>query len=699
MVTSIKNLIRLYFIVLITAVLGASPLFAAENDEICQYPEIESVFMDYVQTIDQVQVETMQDQLNSGGYGPVGVDGVLGEKTRQALQKVCMEFSITATDDLASKIVQMLEINTGVIQTYPQWRETIASDAFKTWLGGKTAEQQAQASQILSAGPAESILALLEEFSKTSATVQQQTPSPDLKKPVMTLDSLPADTPAVYYQWQGEKKPDEKEQAVVAIPPEILKPVGRLQGVIYANRMLFMKALKNAFTGIDVDYLPYQAQIVIEARREITATPEPIQLTGDGCGCSRDFSSVVYGFYPYWLTQPDKAQSVDFSLFNRIGFYALNLGQDGNINNALQWGEEWDSSGFIKMAHKYRVKIDLTIYTSDWRNWSDPVIDHAVNNVMENTMHDFDKSNGKYIPAFMKSSSSARADGVTIYFDDYTSSANGRNNIVKFIAKLSKRLQESGGHIKLNIMLGIDMDTIDGQSVFKDLETILLDGDASQAKVDNILILLQESTSNSKKALRRKIEDEFHGAERKAVLRKIVPVISPLGHEKDPRGTFTQFTDDLIYFQDNFAGVGFWPLPLPGDEGDSTIKEKLVTLYTSTTTSNHLGGVANTIYPELCQFACPNRWLFRIGFDLLAAILLLYALLSIWFGALRELFAKYILYFIAAIIVTMVIAMVSLVCDPFWQKRADIVLVGIIAVGIAYALWRYVDKTTQPPLP
>ena len=108
----------------------------------------------------------------------------------------------------------------------------------------------------------------------------------------------------------------------------------------------------------------------------------------------------------------------------------------------------------------------------------------------------------------------------------------------------------------------------------------------------------------------------------------------------------------------------------------------------------------NDIYAtSLCSFACPNRWLFRIGFDLLAGVLLLYALLSIWVCRLRELSKQYFWYLLGAVLVTVAVFVVSLVCDPYWQQRADAVVIAILVFGSAYTLWKYISKTTRPPLP
>lgn len=692
-------------------VFSAAPRVAL-SDELCEYTALETAFRDYVHGIDQSRVEQIQQLLNDSGYGPVEIDGVLGLNTRLALQKVCQEFAVPESDDNAAAIVERLETGAIVMQAAPEWHKTIASETFR-----KAADEQVALRETLATGTAEEIITLLNKFTAASVAPSQEQPAaPEPEKlPLCTQPpiQLPADGVTVHYRWLGEKQPEEspeekKEKCIQPenkLNPDLVAVLEVIKGVAYPSRKLFLQAVENVIEGNPVDgkKIDYQPdQLLVQARNEAAAPPAPLQVKGDGCGCSREFDTVVYGFFPSWMAQKELVSQIDFSLFKRIGFYALTLDHTGAIGNPLQWSDDLGSATFINTAHKHRVAVDLTLHASQWRDWNDAAINNAVNSTMTSIMHTFtdrDAPLSTYLPAMMKNGSSAQADGVTLYFDDYTVPGAGREKIVTFVTRLSKRIEATGRKIALNIMLGIDTTAMANQPVFKDLEAILLKSEEGPARVDNVLVFLQEPTSKAKKSIRIKIEDEFRGAHRKEVLRKIVPILSPAGHERDPRGPFSQFTDDLIYLQDNFAGAGFWPLPLPGDEGFGMISEKLIKLYTSATPSNQFGSMVSDFAPQLCQFVCPNRWLFRIGFDLLMAVLLIYALAAFWFSRPRELFKQYMPYFIAIIAVTVVIALLSLICDPFWQERADEVLVGIIVAGIAYATWRYVSRVKQLPLP
>lgn len=685
-------------------------------EESCPYPGIESAFKDYVAAIDQARVEEIQQQLNDGKFGEVSVDGVLGIKTRLALQRVCQAFAVPESDAYAEAIVAKLELNSAIIPSFPEWRQTIDSDSFKSWLSAKPTGEQAQLTEILATGPAAAIIKLLNNFA--SAAVVAAAPSANATsepetKPKKEIKLPLTDDITVYYSWPGaDAKPagDDGEELPKIENEDVAKQMDLLKGVAYPNRELFEKALETTFTAANkkrekageppLDYQPYKLEILYLSRHETAAAPAAINLQGDGCGCSREFAALVYGFYPSWLALKEQSQAVDFSLFDRIGYYTLTLDEEGKIPNPLQWQNDMGGGDFINMAHKYRVAVDLTLHASGWRGWSDAVIGKAVESTVATLYKKFD-GQGRDLDSYIAAvRSKTMADGVTLYFDDYSAAGAGRENIVKFIKALANELNVNGRKLALNLMLGIDTTTFgNGQTVFKELEPILLESKGQPAKVDNILILLQEPTTDAKKQIRRKVEDEFHGAKRKEILRKIIPVISPIGHDPDASDPFRQVTDDLIYFQDNFAGAGFWPLPLPGDTGFVTLKEKIITLYSIASESNHLGNVVSGFAPQLCQFACPNRWYFRLGFDLLAAALFIYALCAIWFNRPREIFQQYLIPFIALIAITVLITVVSLICDPYWQQRADLVLICIIVAGIAYSTLRYIIRVKQSPLP
>ena len=177
--------------------------------------------------------------------------------------------------------------------------------------------------------------------------------------------------------------------------------------------------------------------------------PKEILLNGGGCGCSRNFkeNSLVYGFYPHWLADDNK-HVVDFSLFDRIGFYALELNQQGNVKHKLQWpsdgGAQPNVADFISQAHKHMVDVDVTFYASSWQNWEYEQIDRATDIIVDTVTRDFESADApwwrKYMP-FVANQTTASADGINLFFDDYADS--GKRESWRQLLEIVNKLDNS----------------------------------------------------------------------------------------------------------------------------------------------------------------------------------------------------------------------------------------------------------------
>ena len=100
----------------------------------------------------------------------------------------------------------------------------------------------------------------------------------------------------------------------------------------------------------------------------------------------------------------------------------------------------------------------------------------------------------------------------------------------------------------------------DAVPIIKDIPDLLarLDSALKDGPMNEYLFKIEKPTSVNKKALRREIENNFHGIERQMALRSVIAVIeleSPNPNDPYVR-EYLQFKDDLNYFQDNFGGVG-----------------------------------------------------------------------------------------------------------------------------------------------
>lgn len=493
-----------------------------------------------------------------------------------------------------------------------------------------------------------------------------------------------------------------------------------------------------------------------------------ISLDAGDCGCSRDFSALSYGFLPYWLAD-GSAQAVDFSVLDRIGFHGLQL-KSGKIVNDSRWSEDSDSGSyiarFINTAHRHRVKVDVTFYSADWMNWDTDKIGNAVKAISKSIRQEFrddSRDDGfsavlerllrKLLP-FVEDNSTVRADGINLYFDNYEDDSHAPK-LREIVETLAKNLQRKRPDAQINIMLGlkwprlkvvekdskVNIEGIDKQ-LFIELEDILVaksgsapDTESDTDMIENVFVFLPQNTdkyskntSYSKKLLRRTIEDAFDGkgANRRTVLRKTVPIISTLPDEEqhDYFSEGEQFVEDLIYLQDNFAGVGLWPLPMEPQDDDAkdeasqdeatenetsaddlaesdaeAIGARLIDVYGAGLGSGLLATEIEIFRQKLCEFACPNRWLFRIAFDFLAVLLLIYGLLAVWNCKLRKFYQRNSPYFIAYGLVTAMIFGVSLFCDPFWKQRGNYVMLATIVLLVAFIAVRYIGRAKRPRMP
>ena len=202
---------------------------------------------------------------------------------------------------------------------------------------------------------------------------------------------------------------------------------------------------------------------------------------------------------------------------------------------------------------------------------------------------------------------STTPDGVTLVIDGYDGTPPDDGSIevlLQLLEALALELADTDMtiNIALDIPLEGDEDTGDLTTtetpLFEDLRALLAPRTGNQtetaaasgiidrvkkyamefvsdaprgAPINYVLVFLQRPTSDAKKLLRRRIEDSFQGEERATTLRKIVPIVPNAAHQdllreerlgvSSKSAPVLQFVDDVVYFQDNFGGMGFWPSP------------------------------------------------------------------------------------------------------------------------------------------
>lgn len=432
-----------------------------------------------------------------------------------------------------------------------------------------------------------------------------------------------------------------------------------------------------------------------------------IRWSGGDCGCVNDaLTGDIYGFYPFWMASGPEVQSMDFSLLTRIGYFALPFDDDGTFVTPLHWTESERSTHFIRVAQKYGTKVDLVLYRNDWAQvlHDEAKLDRIVRQLPRNALQavdapltDWASRLKSWVPLFEPAP--AMGDGLTVYFEGRFNDEDARRFDAffrKFMLSLIAEMRASGRKHALNIVVPDDLIGKRGAYAFGNLFEYLLraedppmsdgriavafDDAESGTNVDvRYLVLLSEPTTDSKKRLRAVVEQSMvlQGSNRKYFLRNIVPVISYAG------ANARQFGDDLIYFQDNFGGVGLWSPPLGNADLAASINQKLLEVFgeTGTGAENPAAKVQNRI----CTVVCPMRWTLRLvlGALLLTGCVSFGLLLFVCRGVVRT--PAYRMYLGIGAVVTVLLAVVMLNCDPGMQDLTRLLLSpwSWAAIGLA----------------
>jgi len=421
-----------------------------------------------------------------------------------------------------------------------------------------------------------------------------------------------------------------------------------------------------------------------------------IRWTGDDCGCVNDaLTGDIYGFYPFWKANGPEVQAMDFSLLTRIGYFALPFDDDGNFVTPLHWSDRDRSTHFIRVAQKYGTKVDLVLYRNDWTQvlHDEAKLDRIVRQLPRNALQAVDapltdsvSRLKSWVPLFEPAP--AMGDGVTVYFDGRFNDEDARRFDAffrKFMLSLIAEMRASGRKHSLNIVVPDDLIGKRGAYAFGNLFEYLFraedppmsdgriavafDDAESRTNVDvRYLVLLSEPTTDSKKRLRAVVEQSpvLKGSNRKYFLRNIVPVISYAG--ADAR----QFADDLIYFQDNFGGVGLWSLPLGNADLAASINQKLLEVFGDTAAGAE--NPAASVQNRICTIVCPMRWTLRVvlGALLLMGCVSFGLLLFVCRGVVRT--PAYQMYLGIGAVATGLLVLAMLNCDPGMQDLTRLLL-------------------------
>jgi hypothetical protein len=483
---------------------------------------------------------------------------------------------------------------------------------------------------------------------------------------------------------------------------------------------------------IEALYIKYRASIREVARKKPVYDPrKQVIWDGNGCGCVLDdLEGEVYGFYPFWMA--GKPQQIDFSTVSRIAYYGPTFDDSGELKQANDGRDfvtatengDLTPNDFVNTAQRHQTAVDWVIQRNDWRSWEkmdkglkEQIFERLTTSIvklMSIKLTSWTATISNHLP-FGARFVPTNGDGVTLFFDGYPDDDVSVGVFDKFVDTLRTRLRQAGASDSINIMMrhtALGKGIYDYANLFAVIQSADANGSTDLLKRverghdhdarPRFLVLLEEETTDSKKQLRQQAENALHGEQRVTVLRQIVPVIT---FDND---NWQQLQDDIIYFKDNFGGIGFWPMSmtLPATTASAAAaKEKPLDQILPSSAGVQQCDVSRSITqclvdfyqttpgaetPQVCKTVCENLYTFRLAtklsFLLLVCCGVLYYRSCLW----RETMARYHhapALIIAAVWILLVMAL--LFCDPFlrWLARGYMIPIFLVLFIIGVIAW------------
>ena len=672
----------------------------------CEPSDLYSKLNSYQQQVDSGSVVKVQQQLRALGY-LIREDDIAGLETAQALYQFCRAINYSQHDESLEPLLQQLQRYVVISLSYPDWQQTVSSPEFAAWLAMQPSKVALDS--LWDAGGAPLVMKLLAEYQAQRNLFQEE--------------------PSHYYMLTAKLAGDF---------PDFLKPMVDMP---FSNQHLFEQAANKLHdlaqeadksTELDISKLTEQS-LQSQAGKALRA----INLSGGDCGCRQRFKegSEVIGFYPYWMSLEqtpaevngeDAADAtsavpepdiVDFSNLSRIAYYAMSLDGEGLLNEPRHWQEDALVRGLFEQAHKYMSRVDLLVYSNLWYFWDDEAIDKVVAELLDKVLLKMERNYGQS-SLFESAQSDSPQDGIILYFAGYTQQAQSRENIVQLLERLRKAMMTAQLQQHVSIMLDIDLeaskvdDEVLGELGKALLSVINAEGVISvQEKneltvgqlpmVNHLLLYLEEPTTQSKKDLHSILSNEFRGRARSTMLKKTIPIISPINQSSEPRSEdkpYIQFIDDLIYAQNNFGGVGLWPLVTANQEDVDQVNS-LISNEFATLKEDQLQALVESQLPGLCTFLCPNRSLLWQGLLALAMLILTYGLAALWYCKVRLFYKDHQLYFMGTALAMLCTALALMVCNPMMPWSSDAIAIGLLLLMMGYWVWGYVLQIQKDKLP
>lgn len=438
-----------------------------------------------------------------------------------------------------------------------------------------------------------------------------------------------------------------------------------------------------------------------------------------GCGCAPDAREgmMTYGFYPLWSNAAK--QNMDFDVLSRIGLYGMTIDDKGALKlpagvNATPWT-------LLEAAHRHRTKVDWVLYKNDWSAAKGGRMAGLLSNLIQSidallrTPYPKTDWRGTALATFGLEQGPSVGDGITLRFEGFPATKPEQEALGSFIQALTAQLHAMKPARQLHLMVtqaDIVDSTVKADNANNDdrpfspsnLQTLmqkanLIPDNADPADIKRlrgndlrVLVLLQEPTSSEKMLLRASVENTLFSSGRVRVLRNIIPILEYDG--KRPG----QLNDDLIYFKDNFGGVGFWPLSFASIEDDldgaTTANAVLHTYFNS-------AGIDGGVVAKVIDQICPNRtWLRWLAW--ISSILAIVAGVTLsrcrGCGTRLDNNAFYLVGMVVLIVLPFLVIAALVVGDPLFKSDSGVhwfiaaLLIGVVVIPGGYGVLKPARK-------
>jgi hypothetical protein len=436
-----------------------------------------------------------------------------------------------------------------------------------------------------------------------------------------------------------------------------------------------------------------------------------------GCGCAPDLREemMTYGFYPLWTNAAK--QNLDFDVLSRIGLYGMTIDDKGALK--LPAGVNTKPWTLLEAAHRHNTKVDWVLYKNDWNGAKGEGmagflanLRQSIDDLLRTRNPDIDWR-GTALTSFGLERGPSAGDGITLRFEGFPSAKPEQEALGSFVQALTAQLRAMKPARQLYLMVtqadivgstdnADDANNDDRPFSPGNLQTLMqkanpIPDDADPADFKRlrandlqVLVLMQEPTAGEKLKLRASVENALFSRGRVRVLRNIIPVLEYDGSRP------IQLMDDLIYFKDNFGGVGFWPLSFASVDaaGATTANAVLHTYFNA-------AGIDGSVVAEVIDQICPNRaWLRWLAW--ISSIVAIVAGVTLsrcrGCGTRLDSNAFYLAGMIALIVLPFLVIAALVVGDPLFKSDSGVhwfiaaILIGVVIIPGAYGLLKPARK-------